>query len=77
MLPKNRSLRVQVDLLAGGYDGTSRSHPTQAVQDVRPRKARGCDLAFEMFAEVRLKGTLPHGVKTQLLFELLLLYRFW
>lgn len=60
---ENRSLRVQVDLLAGEYDGTSRSHRTQAVQDVRPRKARGCDLAFEMFAEVRLEGTLPGGGK--------------
>jgi hypothetical protein len=38
---------VEIDLLAGEYGGTSKSHRTQKIQDVRARKARGCDLVFE------------------------------
>lgn len=30
---------VEVDFLAGEYDGTARGHRTQKVQDMRPRKA--------------------------------------
>jgi len=37
---------VQVDFLAGEYFGTGVSHRTQKVQDLRPRKARGADIAF-------------------------------
>lgn len=54
---------VQVDLLAGEYEGTSKSHRHQKVQDVMARKTRGCDLAFEHPLEVRLEGTLPEGGK--------------
>jgi nucleotidyltransferase AbiEii toxin of type IV toxin-antitoxin system len=54
---------VEVDLLAGEYEGTGRSHRTQRVQDVRPRKARGCDLAFEMCTEVFVEGSLPGGAR--------------
>jgi hypothetical protein len=32
---------VEVDFLAGEYSGTGRSHRTQKVQDMQPRKARG------------------------------------
>lgn len=59
----DREITVQVDLLAGEYEGTGRSRRTQHVQDVRPRKARGCDLAFEMVREIRLEGTLPSGAR--------------
>jgi hypothetical protein len=52
---------VEVDLLAGEYSGTGRGHRTQRVQDVQPRKARGCDLAFGEPATVRVQGTLPDG----------------
>lgn len=38
---------VEINLLAGEYGGTSKSHRTQKIQDVRARKARGCDLVFE------------------------------
>jgi hypothetical protein len=58
-----RDIVVEVDLLAGEYDGTGRTHRTQDVQDVRPRKARGCDLALDMAVEVQLKGTLPDGAE--------------
>ncbi len=58
-----RDIVVEVDLLAGEYGGTGRSHRTQNVQGVRPRKARGCDLALDMAVEVQLKGTLPSGAE--------------
>jgi len=57
-------IAVEVDLLAGEYDGTAKGHRTQSVQDVRPRKARGCDLVFDLrVEEVLVEGTLPEGGK--------------
>jgi len=58
-----RPIEVAVDLLAGEYEGTSKSHRTQKIQDVRARKARGCELAFQQAAEVPIDGTLPDGAK--------------
>lgn len=58
-----RDIVVEVDLLAGEYEGSGRRHRTQNVQGVRPRKARGCDLALDMAVEVQLKGNLPNGAK--------------
>ncbi len=58
-----REITVQVDLLAGEYEGTGKSRRTQKFQDVHPRKARGCDLALEMADELELHGTLPSGAK--------------
>lgn len=52
---------VQVDLLAGEYEGSSKGHRHQKIQGVQARKARGCDLAFEMSKEIRIEGTLPGG----------------
>ncbi|MBI5639716.1 MAG: hypothetical protein HZA17_04745 [Nitrospirae bacterium] len=57
----DHEVKVQVDLLAGEYEGTSKSHRNQKVQGIRARKARGCDLAFEMSKEIRIEGTLPGG----------------
>lgn len=57
----NRDITVQVDLLSGEYEGTSRRHRTQQIQDVRPRKARGCDLALELATQVSISGNLPGG----------------
>jgi hypothetical protein len=56
-----RTLIVQVDLLAGEYEGSGKGHRTQKVQDVRARKARGCDLAFAMLETVTVEGALPGG----------------
>jgi hypothetical protein len=56
-----REITVQVDLLAGEYAGTGPSHRTQQVQDVRPRKTRGCDLALDLATEVKITGRLPGG----------------
>jgi hypothetical protein len=54
-------IKVQVDFLAGEYAGTGKGHRTQRVQDGRARKARGCDLAFDMFVEAEIRGELPGG----------------
>jgi len=54
-------VEVQVDLLSGEYGGTGKSHRTQSVQDIKARKARGSDLAFEMFEEVDVEAELPGG----------------
>lgn len=58
---QGREMIVEVDLLAGEYEGTSKRHRTQRVQDVRPRKARGADLALELSEELNLEGRLPNG----------------
>ena len=58
---KGRSIIVEVDLLAGEYGGTGKSRRTQTVQDVRPRKARGVDLALDMSVEIELTAELPDG----------------
>jgi len=56
-----RGIEVEVDFLAGEYAGSTSRHRTQKVQDMQPRKARGCDLAIELATEVSLSGTLPDG----------------
>lgn len=59
---KVRAQMVQVDFLAGEYGGTGKSRRTQKALDIQPRKARGCDLAFQVAPEtVTLRGQLPDG----------------
>jgi hypothetical protein len=58
-----RTFDVEVDFLAGEYAGTTHGHRTQNVQDMHPRKARGCDLAVKLAIETTLSGTLPGGGK--------------
>ena len=60
---------VEVDLMAGEYGGTSRGHRTQKVQDIRARKARGCDLAFLATVTVTLEGELPDGGQDKVTFK--------
>lgn len=57
----DHEVKVQVDLLAGEYEGTSKGHRHQKIQGVQARKVRGCDLAFEMSQEIKIEGTLPGG----------------
>lgn len=52
---------VAVDLLAGEYGGTGPGHRTQPAQDVRARKARGCDLVFAHTVRVTVEGEFPGG----------------
>jgi hypothetical protein len=57
----DQEFQVEVDLLTSEYGGTSKKHWTQMIQDVHPRKAHGCDLAFERPTEILIKGVLPDG----------------
>ncbi len=52
---------VQVDFLSGEYGGTGRGRRHQKVQEIKTRKARGCDLVFELNTEVEIEGELPGG----------------
>ena len=56
-------INVQVDLLSGEYEGTGRSHRHQKIQEIRARKVRGCDLAFDDPVEVTIEGVLPDGAE--------------
>jgi hypothetical protein len=59
----SHTVRVQVDLLAGEYEGTSTGHRHQRIQGILARKVRGCDLAFEMACDVTIEGALPGVVE--------------
>ncbi len=58
-----QEIKVEVDFLAGEYGGTARKHRTQTVQDMHPRKARACDLAFQNPVQIWIEGILPEGGK--------------
>jgi len=60
-LADGRRVDVGVDLLAGEYGGTGPGHRTQRIQDVRARKARGCDLVFSNHEEIEIEAILPDG----------------
>ncbi|MBI5026516.1 MAG: hypothetical protein HZC12_07300 [Nitrospirae bacterium] len=62
-------INVEVDIMAGEYGGTGKGHRTQKVQDIRARKARGCDLAFDSSITVTLEGELPDGGKDKVSFK--------
>jgi hypothetical protein len=55
------TVTVQVDLLSGEYEGTGKGRRHQAVQELKTRKVRGCDIAFEMVEEVSIEGEIPGG----------------
>lgn len=54
---------VQIDILAGEYEGTTKKHRHQKIQDGHARKARGCDMAFTKPVVKVLSGNLPDGSK--------------
>jgi hypothetical protein len=56
-------INVQIDLLAGEYEGTGKGHRHQRIQGGLARKTRGCDLAFQNPAVVTIEGELPDGAK--------------
>jgi len=62
-------IKVKVDFLAGEYGGTGEKHRTQRVQDLKPRKARACDLAFIQTIPVQITGELPNGAKDQVIIQ--------
>ena len=57
----DHSVKVEVDFLGCEYEGTGRTHRTQQVQDIRVRKARGADLAFDDPVSVSVSARLPDG----------------
>ncbi len=59
----DKEIEVEVNLLAGEYEGTSKSHRHQKIQGIRARKVRGCDLVFEMRKEIKIEGRLPNGTR--------------
>ena len=67
--PEKSEMTVEIDLMAGEYGGTGRGRRTQRVQDVRARKARGCDLAFEDSVLVSIEGVWPDGAKDKVTFR--------
>lgn len=60
-VPGRDPIIVEVDFLAGEYGGTGSARRTQQAQDLRARKARGCDLVFFGPSAVTLEGELPGG----------------
>jgi hypothetical protein len=62
-------MKVQIDLLAAEYGGTGRRHRTQKIQDVRARKARGADLAFQYSSIVKLKRKMPDGAENEVVLK--------
>lgn len=53
--------KIQIDLLAGEYGGTTGSHRHQTAQDIRARKVRGADLVFQEAVLKTVQGRLPEG----------------
>jgi hypothetical protein len=58
---EGQDITVEVDFLAGEYAGTGKKHRTQTIQDIRARKTRGCEIAFELNEELTIEGILPNG----------------
>jgi hypothetical protein len=61
---------VQVDFLAGEYGGPGKSHRHQKVQDMAPRKARGCELALEFNTCITVDGVMPDGARNTVVVHL-------
>ncbi|MGM0365065.1 MAG: hypothetical protein ACQEP5_00860 [Actinomycetota bacterium] len=62
-IKNGNSFVVQVDLLSGEYGGTTKSHRMQRVQNIKARKVRGCDLAFEYNILLSVHSVMPDGAK--------------
>lgn len=60
-----RKFTVEVDLLAGEYEGTGKGRRHQRVQDVHARKARGCDVALDNAQEISVAARLPGGAEDE------------
>lgn len=54
---------VAVDLLTGEYPSEDLKQRTMEIQDIIACKARGSDLAFSIYTEIAIEGTLPDGGK--------------
>ena len=61
IVSSGQTITVRLDLLAAEYGGSGRSNRHQRIQDIKARKARGADLAFQQPAKLTVTGTLPDG----------------
>ena len=61
IVSSGQTITVRLDLLAAEYGGTGRSNRHQKIQDIKARKARGADLAFQQPVKLTISGTLPDG----------------
>ena len=61
---------IEINLLAAEYGGTGKTHRTQKVQDIRARKARGCDLVFEHTLPISLQKEMPDGAINEVTFNI-------
>lgn len=59
----NQKIIIQVDLLAGEYEGTGISHRHQKFQGIHAKKVRGCEIAFQNPIRLTVDGVLPSGGK--------------
>lgn len=66
---KDRRMTVELNLLAGEYGGTSKSHRHQKIQNIKARKTRGCDLVFENAVKVKISGLLPDGAENEVIIK--------
>lgn len=64
------AIEVEIDFLAGEYGGTGKGHRHQKVQDLTPRKARGCELALEYNTRITVEGVMPDGVHNTVVVQL-------
>lgn len=64
------AIDVAIDFLAGEYGGTGKGHRHQKVQDMTPRKARGCELALEYNTRITVEGVMPDGARNTVVVQL-------
>jgi hypothetical protein len=62
-MDEGEPIKIEVDFLAAEYGGTDKSHRTQTIQDIKARKARGSDLAFEHPVYLSVTGKMPNGAE--------------
>lgn len=58
---QEKYIEVEIDFLAGEYEGRGRKRRHQHIQDLKARKARGCDLAFSDYEVRTIHGKYPNG----------------
>ncbi|HZY10990.1 MAG TPA: nucleotidyl transferase AbiEii/AbiGii toxin family protein [Bacteroidota bacterium] len=57
------AIKVEIDFLAAEYGGTDKHRRTQLIQDIKARKTRGSDLAFEHPVRLSISGKMPNGAE--------------
>ncbi|MDI6802751.1 MAG: hypothetical protein QME58_02745 [Bacteroidota bacterium] len=62
-MDEGEPIKVEIDFLTAEYGGTAKSHRTQTIQDIKARKARGSDLAFEHPVRLTVTGKMPNGAE--------------